>query len=133
MRAQEVALMEVERFCGYKDAGVRLLLMVGRNTLVPGGGLVMVAGGTLSSSVAPTLGAMALGGRVGLMMAHKSLIAILQAAALLADVGMVFCSVWSTSHAARTVRSVVEIVGITQWLGYRHYMSAMQHRWVIGM
>jgi hypothetical protein len=116
MRAQEVALMEVVMFCGYKDAGVRLLLKVGCNTLVSGK-LVMIAGGTLSSSAAPTLGAMALGGRVGLMMARKSWIAVLWAAALLADVGIVFHSVRSTSHAARTVRSVVEIVGIAQWLG----------------
>ena len=71
MRAQEVALMEVVTFCGYKEAGDGLLLMVGCNTLVPGD-LVMVAGGTLSSSAAPTLGALALGGRVGLMMAYKS-------------------------------------------------------------
>jgi hypothetical protein len=116
MRAQEVALMEVVMFCGYKDAGVGLLLMVGRNNLVSGK-LVMVAGGTLGSSAAPTLGAMALGGRVGLMMACKSRIAILRVAALLADVGMVFFSVRSTLHAARTVRSIVEIVGIAQWLG----------------
>jgi hypothetical protein len=66
-------------------------------------------------------------------MAHKSWIAILRAAALLADVGMVFCSVRSTSHAARTVRSVVEIVGIAQWLAYRCHVSAMQHRRVVGM
>ncbi len=110
--------MEVVTFCGYKDAGVRLLLTVGCNTLVPGN-LVMVAGGTLGSSAAPTLRAMALGGRVELMMAHKSWIAVLWAAALLADVGMVFRSVQSTLHAARTVRSLVEIVGIAQWLGYR--------------
>jgi hypothetical protein len=117
MRAKEVALMEVETFCGYKDAGVGLLLMVGCNTVVPGN-LVMVAGGTLGSSAAPTLRAMALGGRVGLMMGHKSGIAILQTAALLADVGMVFRSVRRTLHATRTMRSVVEIVGIAQWLGY---------------
>jgi hypothetical protein len=86
------------------------------NTLIPGN-LLMVAGGTLGSSADPTLGAMVLGGGVGLMMAHKSRIAILRAAALLADVGMVFCSVRSTSHAARTMRSAVEIVGIAQWLG----------------
>ncbi len=116
MRAQEVALMEVVMFCGYKDAGVGLLLTVGRNTLIPGAP-VLVTGGTLDSSAAPTLGAMALGRRVGLIMAHKSQIAILQVAALLADDGMVFCSVWSKLHAARTVRSAVEIVGITQWLG----------------
>ncbi len=36
MHARKVVLMEVEMFCGYKDAGVGLLLMVGRNTLVPG-------------------------------------------------------------------------------------------------
>ena len=34
-----------------------------------------------------------------------------------AVVGMVFCSVWSTSHAARSMSSAVEIVGIAQWLG----------------
>ncbi len=116
MWAQEVALMEVVMFCVYKDTGVVLLLMVGRNTLISGK-LVMVAGGTLGSSTAPTLRAMALGCRVGLMMARKSRIAVLWAAALMADVGMVFLSVWSMSHAARTVRSAVEIVGITQWLG----------------
>ncbi len=116
MQAQEVALMEVVTFFGYKDAGVGLVLMVGCNTHVPGD-LVMVAGGTLGSSAAPTLRAMALGGRGGWMMACKSRIAVLQVAALLADVGMVFLSVWSTSHAARIVRSVVEVVGIVQWLG----------------
>ncbi len=114
--AQEVALMEVVTFCGYKDVGVGLLLTVGFNTLVSGK-LVMVAGGTLFSSAAPTLRAMALGGRVGLMMARKKWIAVLQVAALLADVVMVFCSVQSRSHAARTVRSAVKIVGIAQWLG----------------
>jgi hypothetical protein len=36
MQACKVVLMEVEMFCGYKDAGVGLLLMVGCNTLVPG-------------------------------------------------------------------------------------------------
>jgi hypothetical protein len=92
------------------------LLMAGCNTLIPGN-LVMEAGGTLGSSVAPTLGAMALGGRVGLMIAHKSRIAVLRAAALLPDVGMVFRSVRSTLHATRTMRSAVEIVGIVQWLG----------------
>jgi hypothetical protein len=132
MRAQEVALMEVVTFCGYKDAGVGLLLTIGCNTLVSGK-LVMVAGGTLSSSAAPTLGAMVLGGRVGLMMAGKSRIAVLWLAALMAVVGMVFCSVRSTLHAARTMRSAVEIVGIAQWLGYRCHVSAIQHCWVVGM
>ncbi len=116
MQAREVALMEVVTFGGCKDKGVGLLLMVGCNTLVSGK-LVIVAGGTLGSSTAPTLGAMALGGRVGLMMARKARIVILRAAALLADAGMVFCSVRSTSHAARTVKSAVEIVGIAPWLG----------------
>jgi hypothetical protein len=60
MRAREVVLMEVETFCGYKDAGVGLLLMVGCNTLVPGDP-VMEAGGTLGSSAAPNLRAMVLG------------------------------------------------------------------------
>jgi hypothetical protein len=132
MRACEVVLMEVEMFCGYKDTGVGLLLTVGCNTLVPGNP-VMEAGGTLGSSTAPTLGAMALGGRDGLMKACQSRIAILRAAALLADVGMVFCSVQSTSHAAMTVRSAVEIVGIMQWLGYKCHVSAMQHCWAVGM
>jgi hypothetical protein len=86
--------MEVVTFCGYKDAGVGLLLMIGRNTLVSSNlMMMMVAGGTLNSSAVPTLGAMVLGGRVRLMMTHKSWIAILWAAASLADVGMVFCSV----------------------------------------
>ncbi len=116
MRAREVALMEVVMFCGYEDAGVRLLLMLGCNTLVSGK-VVMVAGGNLDSGTAPTLRAMELGGRVGLMMACKSRIAVLQLAALMVVVGMVFCSVWSTSLAARTVGSAVEIVRIMQWLG----------------
>ncbi len=107
-------MMEVVTFCGYKDAGVGMLLTVGCNTLVPGN-LVMVVGGTLGSSTAPTPGAMALGGRVRLMMAHKSWIAVLRVAALLA--GMVFHRVRSTSYVARTVRLAVEIVGITHWLG----------------
>jgi hypothetical protein len=132
MQERKIVLMELEMFCGYKDAGVRLLLTVGRNNLVPGN-LVMEAGGTLVSSAAPTLGAIALGGRVGLMMAHKSQIAVLQAAALLADVGMVVLSVRNTLHAARTMRSAVEIVSIVQWLGYRRHVSAMQHHWVVGM
>jgi hypothetical protein len=106
MWSHKVVLMEVEMSCGYKDAGVGLLLTVGRITLVPGD-LVMEAGGTLGSSAAPTLGAMALGGRVRLMMAHKSRIAVLWAAALLVDVGMVVHSVRSTSHVARTMRSAV--------------------------
>ena len=132
MRAQEVVLLEVVMLYEYKDAGVGLLLTVGRNTLGPDN-LVMEAGGTLGSSAAPTLGAMAMGGWVGLMMAHKSWIAMLQVAALLADVGKVFRSVRITLHAAKTVRSVVEIVGIVQWLGYRHHVSTMKHCWVVGM
>ena len=132
MRAWEVVLIEVVAFCEYKAAGYGLLLTVESNTLVSGEGM-MVAGGTLGSSAAPTLGAMVLGGRVGLMMACKSRIAVLWVAALLADVGMVFCSVRSTLHAARTVRSAVEIVGIAQWLGYRRHVSTMQHYWMVGM
>ncbi len=62
--------MEVVAFCGYIATGARLLLTVEHNTLVSGEG-VMVAGGTLSSSAAPTLGIVALGGRVGLIMACK--------------------------------------------------------------
>ena len=119
MRVRDLALMEVETFCGYKDAGVRLLLTIERNTFVPGN-LVMVAGGTLGSRAAPT-------------MAHKSRIAVLQVVALLADVEMVCCSVRSTSHAPRTVRSAVEIVGITLLPGYRCHVSAMQHCWVVSM
>jgi hypothetical protein len=106
--------------------------MVGRNTLVPGDP-VMEAGGTLGSRAAPALGAMALGGRVGLMMAYKSQIAVLWAAALLADVGILFCSVRSTLHAAMAVRSAAEIVGIVQLLGYKHHVPTMQHSWVVGM
>jgi hypothetical protein len=116
MQAWEVVLMEVVKFCGYKDAGVRLLLTVGHNTLVSGK-VVMVAGVTLGSSAVQIPRAMALGNKVGLMMACKSWIAVLRLTALMAVVGMVFHSVWSTLHAARTVRSVVEIVGIAQLLG----------------
>jgi hypothetical protein len=54
MGAREVALMEVVMFCGYKDAGVGLLLTVGRNTFVPGN-LVMVAKGTLVLAQPPPL------------------------------------------------------------------------------
>jgi hypothetical protein len=75
MQAQEVVLMEVVTFCGYKDAEVGLLLTVGCKSLVLGN-LVLVAGGNLGSSAAPTLRAMALWGRVGLMMAHKSQIVV---------------------------------------------------------
>ena len=132
MWAWEVVLMEVVVFCGYNAVRARLLLSVECNTLVSGEGMT-VAGGTLSSSAAPTLGAMVLGGRVGLMMAGKSRIAVLWLAALMAVVGMVFCSVRSTLHAARTMRSAVEIVGIAQWLGYRCHVSAIQHCWVVGM
>jgi hypothetical protein len=115
MWVQEVVLMEVVVFCGYNAVRARLLLSVECNTLVSGEGMT-VAGGTLSSSAAPTLGAVALGGRVRLIMALKLQIAVLWLAALMAVIGMVLCNVWRTSHAARTVRSEVEIVGIAQWL-----------------
>ena len=70
VQALEVTLMEVVAICGYNDTGAKLLLTVECNTLISGEG-VMVAGGTLGSSAAPTLGAVALGGRVGLMMARR--------------------------------------------------------------
>ncbi len=79
------------------------MLTVECNTLVSGEG-VMVAGGTLGSSAAPTHGAVALGGRVGLMMACRLQITVLQLVALMAVVGMVLCNVRRTLHAARTVR-----------------------------
>jgi hypothetical protein len=60
MRAWEVALIEVVAFCGYKATGAGQLLTVELNTLVSGEGMT-VAGGTLSSSTAPTLQAVALG------------------------------------------------------------------------
>jgi hypothetical protein len=116
MRAWEVALIEVVAFCGYKATGAGLLLRVGRNTLVSGKG-VTVAGGTFGSSAARTLGAVVLGGRVVLMMACRLWIAVLRLAALVAVIGMVLRNVRRTSHAARRVRSLVEIVGIMQWLG----------------
>jgi hypothetical protein len=43
----------------------------------------------------------------------------------MAVVGMVLCNVQQTLHAVRTLRSVVEIVGIVQWLGYSCHVSAM--------
>jgi hypothetical protein len=103
MRTREVIVIEVGAFCGYKAAGAGLLLTVERNTLVSGEG-VTIAGGTLGSSAAPTLGAVMLGGRVELMMAFRLRIAVLRWAALMAVVGMVLCNVRRTSHATRTVR-----------------------------
>jgi hypothetical protein len=109
--------LEVVAFCGYEAAGARLLLTVEQNTLVSGKGL-MVAGSTLGYSAAPTLRAVALGGRVGLMMECRFRIAVLQLAASMAVIGMVLHDALRTlRHAARTVRSAVEIVGIAQWLG----------------
>jgi hypothetical protein len=54
MRAREVVLIEVDAFYGYTATGAWLLLTVERNTLVSGEG-VLVDGGTLGSSAAPTL------------------------------------------------------------------------------
>ncbi len=126
-------LIENVAFCRYKAAEAGLLLTVERNTLISGKGAT-VAGGTLSSSASPTLGAMVLGGRFGLMMACRLWIAVLRfLAALMAVIGMVLCNVQSTLHTAKTVRSVVEIVCLMQWLGYSHHVSAMQHHWVVGM
>ncbi len=101
---------------GCNAAGAGLLLTVECNTLVSGKGVV-VAGCTLSSSAAPTLRAVALGGRVGLMMTRRLQIAVLRLAASMAVVGMVLHNVQRMSQAARTVRSAVETVGIAQWLG----------------
>jgi hypothetical protein len=95
---------------GYNAAEARLLLTVERNTLKSGKNM-MVAGGTLGSSTAPALGAVALGGRVGLVMVHEFWIAVLQPATLMVVIGMVLRNVRRTLDAARTVRSVVEIVG----------------------
>jgi hypothetical protein len=68
--------MEVVALCGYNTTGAGLLLMVEHNTLVFGKGRT-VAGGTLGSMVAPTLGAVATGVRVGLTMVHNFRIAVL--------------------------------------------------------
>jgi hypothetical protein len=51
------------------------------------------------------------------MMACRLRIAILRLAGLMVVVGMVLCNVRRTTHAAFTMRSAVEIVGIAQWLG----------------
>jgi hypothetical protein len=74
-------------------AGALLLLLVELNTLVSGKG-VTVAGGTLGSSAAFTFGAVALGQRVRLMMAHRLLIAVLRLVSLM---------VQRTLHALRAV------------------------------
>ncbi len=116
MQASEVASMKVVAFCRYDAVGVELLLMVERSTFIPGKG-VTVDGVTLSSSAAPTLGAVVLGGRVGLMMAHRLQLAVLRLAALMLVVGMVHNNVQKTFHTMRTMRSAVAIVGIAQWLG----------------
>jgi hypothetical protein len=62
---------------------------------------VTTAGGTLGSSAAPTLKAVALGVRVGLMMAGILRIAVLRLAALMAVLGIVLCNVRRMLHAAR--------------------------------
>ncbi len=130
--AQEVALIEVIPFCGYNATGAGLVLMVECNTLVSGKGMAVVWG-TLGSSAAPTLGAVALGGRIGLIMVHKLWIAVLWLAASLVVIGMELCNVRRTLHAAITVRAVVEIVGIAQWLGDSHHMSTTQPQWMVPM
>ncbi len=103
------------------------------NTLISGEG-VTVAGGTLGSCAAPTLGDVAMGGRVGLTMVHNFWIAVLLLVALMAIVGMVLRNVRSTLHSARTMRrSGVDIVGIAQWLGYSCHVSATLHQQVADM
>jgi hypothetical protein len=118
MRAGEVALMECVVLCRYNAAGARQLLTVERYTLVSGRGM----------SAALTLGAVALGGGVKLTMAYNFQIAALQLVASMGVVGMVLQNVQRTLHAARTVRSAVEIVDIAQWIGYSHHVSATQQQ-----
>jgi hypothetical protein len=84
--------MKVFVLWGYNTAGAGLLLTVERNTLVFGKG-VMVAGGALGSSAAPTLGDVAMGGRAVLTMPCNFQIPVLQLVALMAVIGMVLCNV----------------------------------------
>ncbi len=132
MRAQEVASMEVVAFCGYNTAGARLLLTVERNTLVSGEGM-MAAGGPLSSSAAPILGAVAMGDRVELTMACNIRIDVLWLVDSMAAIGMVLYNAWRTLHAVRTVTSAVEIVDIVQWLGHSCHVSARVQLQVVGI
>jgi hypothetical protein len=48
-------------------------------------------------------------------------------------VGMELCNVGNTSHAASTLRSAFEIVGIAKWFGLSCHVSMMQHCWVVGI
>jgi hypothetical protein len=132
MQVWEVASMEVVTSCGYNTTGVGLLLTVERNTLISNKG-VTVPGGTLSSSAAPTLRVVAMGGRVGLKMGSNFQIAVMRLVASMAVVGMVLCNLQRTLHAVRTMRSAVEIVSIRLWLGYSRHVFAMRQQPVVGM
>ena len=99
-------------------------LMVAHNTLVSGAGVGLPIN-TLGSKVIPTLAIAALGGMVGLTMAHTFWMAVLCSTVLMVDVGMVPSSMQRTSHAVIIVRSAMAIVGVLQWFGYRCYVSVI--------
>ena len=128
IRARDVVLSDVLVTRGYSTGGAASLLTVGRSTLASRAAL-----GTLGDGAPPTLGAAASSGTTGVTMVRRLRIAVRSATASYEVVGTVPSSARSTSHAARTVTSSGEMVGVPQWLGYRRQVSAMQYRRVAGM
>ncbi len=98
MQLRDIAPTDFMEPHGYEMTGARLVLMVEHNTLITGNGVVVTIG-TLGSNAIPTLGTVATGGRVGLMMAPRSWMAVLQSLMSMAVAGMMPPSVQRMSHA----------------------------------
>ncbi len=128
IRARDIVLSDVVATRGYSTGWAASLLMVGRSTLASRAAL-----GTLGDGAPLTLGAVASSGTAGVTMARRLRIAVRSATASCEVAGTVPSSARSTSHAARTVTSSGEMVGMAQWLGYRRQVSAMRYRRVAGM
>ena len=120
IRARDIVLSDVVATRGYSTGWAASLLMVGRSTLASRAAL-----GTLGYGATPILGAAASAGMAGGTMARRSWIAVRRVTAS--------CNARSTSHAARTVTSSGEMVGVAQWLGYRRQVSAIRYCRVAGM
>ena len=128
IRVRDVMSSNVVATRGYSTVGAASLLTVGRSTLASCAAL-----GTLGDGATPILGAAALMGSAGNTMAQRSRIAVCRATASCDVAGTVPSSARSTSHAARTVTSSGEMVGVAQWLGYRCQVLAIRYRCVAGM
>jgi len=128
IRARDVVSSNIVATRGYSTGGAASLLTVGRSTLASHAVL-----GTLGDGATPILGAAASSGTAGNTMARRSRITVCRATALCNVAGTAPSSGRSTSHAAKTVTSSGEMVGVVQWLGYRHQVSAILYRRVAGM